>query len=61
MKQRKECVYEETEDSNVKISVHQGSALSSYVINEITKYIQGEEPRCMMFDDNTVLVKESME
>jgi Reverse transcriptase (RNA-dependent DNA polymerase) len=47
----------------IKIGLHQGSALSTYiftlVMNEITKDIQGDIPWCMLFADDVVLIDES--
>ena len=47
----------------IKIRLHQGSALSPYllalVMDEVTKYIQGDIPWCMLFADDVVLVDES--
>jgi Reverse transcriptase (RNA-dependent DNA polymerase) len=47
----------------IKIGLHQGSALSSYiftlVIDYITKNIQGDIFWCMLFADDVVLVDES--
>jgi len=56
---------EATEDFNVGLGVHQGSALSPYlffvVMDEVTKEIQDEVPWCMIFaDDNIVLVGENL-
>jgi hypothetical protein len=47
----------------IKIGLHQGSALSSYiftlVMDEITKDIQGDVPWCMLSADDVVLIDES--
>jgi Reverse transcriptase (RNA-dependent DNA polymerase) len=47
----------------IKIVLHQGSSLSSYiftlVMDEITKDIQRDIPWCMLFADDVVLIDES--
>ena len=47
----------------VKVGLYQGPALSSFlfasVLNELTKKVQGEVPRCMLFADDIVLIDES--
>jgi Reverse transcriptase (RNA-dependent DNA polymerase) len=47
----------------IKIGLHQGSVLSSYiftlVMNKITKDIQGDIPWCTLFVDDVVLIDES--
>jgi Reverse transcriptase (RNA-dependent DNA polymerase) len=47
----------------IKIGLHQGSALSSYiftlVMDEITNDIQGDISWCMLFADDVVLIDES--
>jgi Reverse transcriptase (RNA-dependent DNA polymerase) len=47
----------------IKIRLHQGSALSSYiftlVMDEITKDIEGDIPWCILFADEVVLIDES--
>ena len=52
-----------TDYFSIKIGLHPGSALSSYlfalVIDEVTRNIQGDIPWCMLFDDDVVLVDES--
>jgi hypothetical protein len=52
-----------TEYFPIKIGLHQGSALSSYlfalVMDEVTRDIQGDIPWCMLFADDVVLVDES--
>jgi hypothetical protein len=54
----------DTNDFPINIGLHQGSALSSYlfafVMDEITRDIQGGIPWCMLFVDDVVLVDESM-
>jgi hypothetical protein len=54
----------DTNDFPINIGLHQGSALSSYlfalVMDEVTKDIQGGIPWCMLFEDDVVLVDESM-
>jgi len=58
-------ICEETENFRVRVGVHQGSALSSYlfsvVIDEITKGVQGEVPWYMMLTDDIVLIRENKE
>jgi len=53
----------DTDDFPIKIGLHQGSALSSYlfalVMDEVTRDIQGDIPWCMLFADDVVLVDES--
>ena len=50
------------DDFLIRIELHQGSALSSYlfalVMDEVTRDIQGDIPWCMLFADNVVLVHE---
>jgi hypothetical protein len=50
-------------DFSIKIGPHQRSALSCYlydlVMNEVTRYIQGDIPWCMLFADDVVLVGDS--
>jgi Reverse transcriptase (RNA-dependent DNA polymerase) len=47
----------------IKIELHQGSALSSYIftlmMNEIINDIQGDIPWCILFADDVVLIDES--
>ena len=47
----------------IKIGLHQGSALSPYlfalVIDEVSRNIQGDIPRCILFADDVVPVDES--
>jgi Reverse transcriptase (RNA-dependent DNA polymerase) len=54
---------DELDAFSIKIRLHQGSALSSYiftlVMDEITKDIQGDIPLCMLFTDDVVLIHES--
>ena len=54
-----------TEEFPITMGVHQGSALSPFlfaiVMDEITKSIQDEVPRCMMFADDVVLMDETKE
>jgi len=58
-------MYGVTDNFNVGIGVHQVSTLSPYlfsvVMDEVTKKIQGNVLRCMMFADDTVLVGENLE
>jgi hypothetical protein len=53
----------DTSDFPIKIGLHQGSALSSYlfalVMDEATRNIQGDIPWCMLFADDVVLVDDS--
>jgi hypothetical protein len=53
----------DTNDFPINIGLHQGLALSPYlfalVMDEVTKYIQGGIPWCMLFVDDVVLVDES--
>jgi hypothetical protein len=53
----------DTSDFSIKIGLHQGSALSSYlfalVMDEATRNIQGDIPWCMLFADDMVLVDDS--
>jgi Reverse transcriptase (RNA-dependent DNA polymerase) len=48
---------------SIKIELHQGSTLSSFiftlVMDEITKNIQGDIPWCMLFADDMMLIDES--
>ena len=50
----------DTDDFPIKIGLHQGSALSPYlsawVMDEVTRDIQGDIPWCMLFADDVVLV-----
>jgi hypothetical protein len=52
-----------TDDFTIKIGLHQGLALSPYlfdlVMDEVTRYIQGDIPWCMLFEDDVVLVDNS--
>jgi len=54
-----------TENFNVRVGLHKRSALGlclfSVAMNESTKEIQGEVPRCMMFADDIVLVEKNLE
>jgi hypothetical protein len=54
---------DESDTFPIKIELHQGSALSSYiftlVIDEITKDIQGNILRCMFFVNDVALIDES--
>jgi Reverse transcriptase (RNA-dependent DNA polymerase) len=53
----------ESDTFPIKIGLHQGSALSTYiftlVMDEITKDIQEDIPWCMLFADDVVLIDES--
>jgi hypothetical protein len=53
----------DTNDFLINIGLHQWSALSSYlfvfVMDEVTRDIQGGIPWCMLFIDDVVLVNES--
>ena len=55
----------ETSVFAITIGLHQGSALSPYlfalVIDELTRRIQEEVPRCMLFVDDVVLIDETRE
>jgi hypothetical protein len=50
----------DTSDFSIKIGLHQGSALNSYlfvlVMDEVTRDIQGDILWCMLFADDVVLV-----
>jgi hypothetical protein len=50
----------DTNDFSINIGLHQGSTLSPYLfallIYEVTRDIQGDIPRCMLFADDVVLV-----
>jgi hypothetical protein len=54
---------EDTNDFQINIGLHQGSALSPYlfvlVMDEVTKDIHDGIPWCMLFADHVVLVDES--
>jgi Reverse transcriptase (RNA-dependent DNA polymerase) len=54
---------DESDTFSIKIGLHQGSALSPYVftlvMNEITKDIQEDNPWCILFADDLVLIDES--
>jgi hypothetical protein len=54
----------DTNDFPINIGLHQGSALSPYllvlVMDEVTRDIQDDIPWCMLFTDDVVLVDESM-
>lgn len=53
----------DTDDFPVKIGLHQGSALSTYlfalVMDGVTRDIQGDIPWCMLFADDVVLVDDN--
>jgi hypothetical protein len=53
----------DTNDFQINIGLHQGSALSPYlfalVMDEVTRDIQGGISWCMLFADHVVLVDES--
>jgi len=53
----------DTGDFSIDIGLHQGSALSSFlfttVMDELTRGVQDEEPWCMLFADDIVLIDES--
>jgi Reverse transcriptase (RNA-dependent DNA polymerase) len=53
----------ESDTFSIKIGLHQGSALSSYiftlVMDEITKDIQEDISWCMLFADDVMLIDES--
>lgn len=55
----------ETGDFPITIGLRQGSNLSSYfftlILDVITKYIQELAPRCMLFVDDTLILRESNE
>jgi hypothetical protein len=60
------CVRACDSESNafsIKIRLHQGSTLNSYIftllMDEITKDIQGDIPWCMLFADDVMLIDES--
>jgi hypothetical protein len=53
----------DTNDFLINIGLHQGSALSPYllalVMDEVTRDIQGDISWCMLFADDVILVDES--
>ena len=53
----------DTDDFPIRIRLHQGSALSTYlfalVMDQVTRNIQEDGPWCMLFADDVVLVDES--
>ena len=53
----------DTDGFPIKIGLHQGSTLSSYlftlVMDEVTRDIQGDIPWCMLFADDVALVDDS--
>jgi len=53
----------DTETLTIDIGLHQGSALSPFlltiIMDELTKEIQDEIPWCILFDDNIVLIDET--
>jgi len=53
----------ETEGFRVRVNVHQWSVLSLYlfsvIMDEVTKELEGEVPRCMLFANDLVLVGEN--
>ena len=53
----------DTEVFPIDIGLHQGSALSPFLfavaLDELTKEIQDEVPRCMLFADDIVLIDET--
>jgi hypothetical protein len=53
----------DTNDFLINIGLHQGSTLSPYlfafVMDEVTRDIQGDTHWCMLFADDVVLVDES--
>jgi hypothetical protein len=55
----------DTDDFQIKIGLHQGSALSPYlfdlVMDEVTRDIKGDIPWCMLFADDVVLVDDSQD
>ena len=59
------CAVGETEGFDVKVGLHQGSALShcllAMVIDRMTDDIKEEAPRAMMFADDIVICSESQE
>jgi Reverse transcriptase (RNA-dependent DNA polymerase) len=54
---------DESDTFSIKIGLHQGSALSSYiftlVMDDITKDIQGDIPWCMLLAHDMMLIDES--
>jgi len=62
---RVRTVVRDTRDFPIDTGLHQGSALSHFlfttVMDEITRGIQDEIPRCMLFADDIVLIDESRE
>lgn len=52
-----------TDQFSMEIGLHQGSTLSLFrfalVFDEVTKDIEREIPKCMLFADDVVLIEES--
>ena len=53
----------QTNDFPITVGLHKGSVLSPYlfalVMDELTRHMQDEVPRCMFFADDIVLVAET--
>ncbi|KAK3570154.1 hypothetical protein QTP86_012696 [Hemibagrus guttatus] len=59
------CAVGQTEEFNVEVELHQGSALSPFlfaiVMDQLSEEVRQESPRTMMFADDIVICSESRE
>ncbi|KAK3526794.1 hypothetical protein QTP70_033565 [Hemibagrus guttatus] len=59
------CAVGQTEEFNVEVGLHQGSALSPFlfaiVMDQLSEEVRQESPWTMMFADDTVICRESRE